>query len=86
MWLFYSHALPVRTRLRGKDADTSCKICGREESISHMASLCPKAKITWKLVTKEWLARTGQEKWFDNPTLPNIFFDKSIEKNTWPEL
>ena len=80
MWLFYLHALPVGTRLRGKDTDPSCKICGEEESISHMAHQCHTANTTWKLVTKEWLARTGQDEWFSNPTLSKMFFDKTLKK------
>ena len=41
MWLFYSHALPVGSRMRGKDVNTSCPRCNHHtEDIEHMAFDC----------------------------------------------
>jgi hypothetical protein len=37
MWLFTSHALPVGTRLHGKDACNKCPHCMEVEDIKHMA-------------------------------------------------
>ena len=85
MWLFYTHDLPVGARLRGKEANTPCKICGGRETIDHMASHCPTSKTTWKLVAKEWFARTGQESWFCNPSLSRQFFNIEQVKLMWRE-
>ena len=40
-WLLASHALPVATRMRGKDSHNTCKCCGKaDETIRHMAYSC----------------------------------------------
>ena len=58
MWLFYSHALPVKDRLHGSGSK-DCPLCGGKETIKHMAASCEIAKATRKLVYKEWHGRTG---------------------------
>jgi hypothetical protein len=60
MWLFTSHALPVGTRLRGKDANPSCPHCGEREDIRHMAFDCPVATDIRKMVFREWWYRTTE--------------------------
>jgi hypothetical protein len=42
MWLFCSHALPVGTRMRGKNARTKCPYCYEEEDIHHMSLTVPR--------------------------------------------
>jgi hypothetical protein len=89
MWLFYTHALPVATRMWGKETSQECKICGQRETIAHMSVDCLTARTTWKLVTKEWFARTAQPGWFINTSLENMFFnmEKSGDMGTeWRAL
>ena len=86
MWLFYTHALPVGARMRGKEANTPCGICGGRETIDHMAHHCPTAKLTWRLVAKEWFARTGQEEWLTNHSFAKTFFDVEHVSGMWPEM
>jgi hypothetical protein len=78
MWLFISHALPVGTRLRGKDSDPACPHCGRDEDIRHMAFGCKIARKTRELAFKEWSARSGDLTWLWNQTFKESFF---ISKN-----
>ena len=85
MWLFYTHALPVATRMWGNDTTHNCKICGQRETIAHMSVECLTARTTWKLVTKEWFARTAQPGWYTNPSLVNMFFNLEKSKDMGTE-
>ena len=74
MWLFISHALPVGTRLRGKDTDPSCPHCGKDEDICHMAYDCPMARDVRYMVFREWWHRTGDLLPCTNPSFTRAFF------------
>ena len=59
-WLLASHALPVASRMRGKDSCSTCKCCGKaDETIRHMSYGCKWAKDVRNIVFTEWWGRTG---------------------------
>ena len=59
-WLLASHALPVASRMHGKDSSSTCKCCGvADETIRHMVYDCKWAKAVRKMVFTEWWGRTG---------------------------
>lgn len=76
MWLFISHALPVGTRLRGKDASSDCPICGKTEDIRHMAAECQDAAEIRKLVFTEWWSRTGDNTQATSTSFKRDFFSE----------
>jgi hypothetical protein len=67
MWLFTSHALPVGTRLHGKDACNRCPHCMEVEDIKHMAYDCCVAQYIRKKVFKERWFRTTESRWYNHP-------------------
>jgi hypothetical protein len=77
-WLFTSHALPVGTRLQGKETNTSCPYCGEPENIRHMAYNYCVAKYIRKWVFKEWWYCTTKSWWYKHPTFEESFFNEGI--------
>lgn len=74
MWLFCSHALPVGTRLRGKNQETACPMCDRTEDIKHMAYDCASAKDIRFMVFREWWFRTTDSFPVINPSFTEDMF------------
>jgi hypothetical protein len=79
MWLFCSHELPVRTRMRGKKAGTKCPHCYEEEDIQHMAFDCTTARYIRKIVFKEWWSHTKDHAWSHNHGFKETFFFKGSD-------
>jgi hypothetical protein len=79
MWLFCSHALPVGTRMRGKNANSKCPHCHEEEDVFHMAFDCTMARYIRKTVFKEWWSRTGDHRWARPHKFEEALFFKGSE-------
>lgn len=62
-WLLASHALPVGTRLFGKEANKKCPRCeADEEDIKHTLHSCGWVKKVREATFLEWLSRTGEDR------------------------
>jgi hypothetical protein len=74
IWLFCSHTLPVASRLRRKEANNKCPICGLTEDIWHMAYECQDARTTQNMVFREWWSRTRDHTWSTSESFTRDFF------------
>jgi hypothetical protein len=80
IWLLVSHALPVGTRLFGKESNTTCPRCGHhKEDIEHMAVKCPYAKDVRKATFKEWFVRTGDSKGYHHLGTKEALFNIEVD-------
>lgn len=78
------------TRLRGKDTDPSCPICGHpQENMAHAMLHCDTAAAIREGTFKEWFVRTGDSKGCHNLGIKEAIFncDSANPRNTaWATL